>query len=303
MPLFIRRVVAALAAVLLTVTGLTVTAGSASAADPVTSSRTFPNGTITAAFSDTTFRAGDPFTVTVTVTNTGTTTQGVGYSFRGNDFGTPALFTLDSCDLPSSPSGSCDNPAPDLRVRFSSLPAGQSATATFHARVVPDAAPGSYNAFQTGTIGLVTSMTFSPAVTFTVQPPADADLGVTLTATAGPLLSSQINYAATVTNNGPGTAGASTTTVLLPTQTTSVTGLPAGCTYTTGTRTVTCDTGALANGASTTRSFTANFGLLSLGTLSATAARASSTPTDPNPANDTATRNCTVLTSLIITCP
>jgi hypothetical protein len=36
--------------------------------------------------------------------------------------------------------------------------------------------------------------------------------------------------------------------------------------------------------------------------LSATAVRAASTPTDPNPANDRATANCAVVTGLIILC-
>lgn len=89
----------------------------------------------------------------------------------------------------------------------------------------------------------------------------------------------------------------------LPAQTASVTGLPWDCTYAPATHTVTCDTGAIPDGASVTRTFTANLGLPSLGTLSATAARASSAPTDPNPANDTATASCTVLTGLVTTCP
>ncbi|MGW2477730.1 hypothetical protein [Streptomyces sp. NPDC001665] len=297
----IRRSVAAVSAALLCIAGMTALATSASASGPATSSDTFPNGTISAAYSDTTLSAGDPFTVTVTFTNTSTTPQGVGYIFR--DEGGSALFVYDSCDPPSSPAGSCGTAGTNVRATFAALPAGQSAVATIHAHVDPAVAAGTYDLFQSGTVGTSSRKDFDPGITFTVLPPATADLAVALTTTAGPLLSSQAHYTATVTNNGPGVVTASTTTVTLPTQTASITSLPWGCTYAPGTRTVTCDTGALANGATTSRAFTANFGLLSLGSLSATATRATSTPTDPNPANDTSTATCTVLTGLIITCP
>ena len=63
-----------------------------------------------------------------------------------------------------------------------------------------------------------------------------------------------------------------------------------------------CPIGALASGATTHARFTANFGLLSLGALNATATRTASAPNDPNAANDRATANCTAVTSLLITC-
>ncbi|GAA2114429.1 DUF11 domain-containing protein [Kitasatospora saccharophila] len=293
----LARPAALLLAAVLAVFGL---AAPAPAATPATSGDTFPNGTISAAYSDTDLPAGDAFTVAVTFTNTSATTQGFAYSFSARDGNDTGLFVLDSCD----PASACDTPTSSaVRVRPGDLAAGTSATVTVSAHVNPAAAAGTYDVFQSGTVGTSSRKDFSPDLAFTVRPPVAADLSVALAATAGPLLSSQITYTATVTNNGPGTATASTTTVALPTQTTSVTGLPATCTYNATTRTATCTTGALANGASTTASFTANLGLLSLGTLTATATRATSTPADPNPVNDTATRSCTVLTGLIITCP
>ncbi|MFB7945545.1 hypothetical protein ACFC6L_11530 [Kitasatospora phosalacinea] len=271
-------------------------AAPAPAATPATSSDTFPNGTISAAYSDTDLPAGDAFTVTFT--NTSATTQGFAYSFSARDGNDTVLFVLDSCDAASA----CDTPtASSVRVRPDDLAAGTGTTVTVNAHVNPAAAAGTYDVFQSGTVGTSSRKDFTPDVTFTVQPSATADLSVALATTAGALLSSQIGYTATVTNNGPGAVTASTA-IALPARTTSVTGLPATCTYNATTRTATCDTGALANGASTNASFTANLGLLSLGTLTATAARASSAPADPNPANDGATSTCTVLTSLIITC-
>ncbi|MFD7730509.1 hypothetical protein ACFV6F_09010 [Kitasatospora phosalacinea] len=275
-------------------------AAPAPAATPATSSDTFPNGTVSAAYSDTDLSAGDAFTVTVTFTNTSALTQDFGYSFSADDSNSASVFVLDSCNGTAS----CDSPGGSfVRIRQFGIAAGASAGVTAHVHVNPAATAGTYDVFQSGTVGTSSRKDFTPSLDFTVQPPAAADLSVALAATAGPLLSSQISYTATVTNNGPGAATASTTTVALPARTASVTGLPAACTYSTGTRTVTCDTGALANGASTNASFTANLGLLSLGTLTATATRTSSAPADPNPANDSATSTCTVLTSLIVACP
>ena len=59
---------------------------------------------------------------------------------------------------------------------------------------------------------------------------------------------------------------------------------------------------ALASGATVTRTFSADAGLLTLGSLVATAQRTASSPTDPNAANDRASRTCTALTSLIVRC-
>jgi hypothetical protein len=70
----------------------------------------------------------------------------------------------------------------------------------------------------------------------------------------------------------------------------------------TGSR-VTCTVGPLAAGASTTRTFTVPVGLLTVGLpYTVTATRTGSSPADPNTADDTATRTCTVVTSLVITC-
>jgi len=128
---------------------------------------------------------------------------------------------------------------------------------------------------------------------------AAADLGVALAATGVPgLLNGHINYTITITNNGPSALVAATITATLPTP---MTATSSDCTPASGL--VTCTLGALASGASTTRSFTAPIGLLTLGLpYAVTTTRTASTPVDLNPANDSATRTCTVVTSLIINC-
>lgn len=131
----------------------------------------------------------------------------------------------------------------------------------------------------------------------------EADIAVTLTARAPLLLAGAITYTLTATNNGPGALTSGTVTTKLPPHTTSVTGLPTGCTYTAATRTVTCTVPALAPTAGTQNTFRANLALLTVGIpLNATATRTASSPADPNPANDQAKARCNVVTGLLILC-
>lgn len=93
-----------------------------------------------------------------------------------------------------------------------------------------------------------------------------------------------------------------TVTTKLPAQTTGVTGLPADCAYDSTDKSVACTHTDIASGASVDNTFTARLGLLSLGSLPATSTRTTSSPVDPNAANDTASANCRVLTGLIVRC-
>ncbi|MEU3510478.1 hypothetical protein ABZ733_21755 [Streptomyces longwoodensis] len=84
--------------------------------------------------------------------------------------------------------------------------------------------------------------------------------------------------------------------------------LPAGATATSGSCTaagsrVTCTVGALAPGATDTRTFAVPLGALTVGLpYTVTVQRTASSPADPDPSDDTASRTCTVITSLIVTC-
>ena len=138
-------------------------------------------------------------------------------------------------------------------------------------------------------------------LTVTAPPPANADLGVDLTATAHGLLTSHINYDAAVTNNGPATATGVTITTQLPSAATGITS--STCTYTSSTDQVSCPISSIANGATTHATFRAYFGLLTIGLpLHATATRTASSPTDPNATNDSDTAYCYAITPLLIHC-
>jgi hypothetical protein len=75
-----------------------------------------------------------------------------------------------------------------------------------------------------------------------------------------------------------------------------------GCAHVGTTRTVNCDVASLASGASATAKFSVNGGLLALGSYTTTAVRTASSPADPNSANDSASKTCSALTGLIVTC-
>jgi len=131
--------------------------------------------------------------------------------------------------------------------------------------------------------------------------PVTADLRVAVTAQPHlGILVPYLTYTLTAHNTGPAGVTAATLTATLPPGA-SATNLSAGCT--TGPGTVTCTYGAIANGASASKSFRVPLHLLSLGHVSVSGTRTSSTPTDPNPANDTATATCTVISILLATCP
>jgi hypothetical protein len=128
-----------------------------------------------------------------------------------------------------------------------------------------------------------------------------ADLSVALTAASRTLLTDQIDYTLTVGDNGPANARSGTVVIQLPAQARSISNGGA-CTYDAATDRVTCPTGAIANGASRTIRFSAQYALsLGLG-LSSTARRTISAPDDPNPANDSASASCTVVAPVAILC-
>ncbi|HEY3477613.1 MAG TPA: IPT/TIG domain-containing protein, partial [Streptomyces sp.] len=128
---------------------------------------------------------------------------------------------------------------------------------------------------------------------------AAADAGVTLKATpVSGLLGGRIDYTVTVTDHGPSALTSATVTIPLsaPLRATS-----SDCSV--GANGVTCTVGPLADNAGAVRHFSVPVGLLSLNLpYSVTAIRTASAPVDLNSADDRATRTCTVLTSLLISC-
>jgi uncharacterized repeat protein (TIGR01451 family) len=162
---------------------------------------------------------------------------------------------------------------------------------------------GAYGGFQSGdnTNHATTATSSRLDLTVTAPPPANADLGVDLSATAHGLLTSHINYDAAVTNNGPATATGVTITTQLPSAATGISS--STCTYTSSTDQVSCPISSIANGATTHATFRAYFGLLTIGLpLHATATRTASSPTDPVATNDSDTAYCYAITPLLIHC-
>ncbi|MCZ4101427.1 IPT/TIG domain-containing protein [Streptomyces sp. H39-C1] len=155
-----------------------------------------------------------------------------------------------------------------------------------------------------GTVGTVDVRVTTAAGTSAVSAAdhftyAAADVSVALVAGPAPgLLGGKINYTLTVTNHGPSALTSAAVTAALPTPMTATSsdcGVSAGH--------INCTVGTLSSGAATTRHFTVPVGLLSLNLpYSVTATRTASAPVDLNSANNSATRTCTVITSLIISC-
>ncbi|MGW2545330.1 YVTN family beta-propeller repeat protein, partial [Kitasatospora sp. NPDC001574] len=134
---------------------------------------------------------------------------------------------------------------------------------------------------------------------FEYQAPA-ADLGVALAATPVPgLFGGRVDYTLTLTNNGPGQVTAATVTSSLPAGFGSYSG---DCAIVASK--LTCAlTQPLAVGASVTRHFTVQVGLLNLGrTFTVTTTRTAGAPVDTAPANDAAARTCRATLGLLISC-
>jgi YVTN family beta-propeller protein len=128
-----------------------------------------------------------------------------------------------------------------------------------------------------------------------------ADLSVKLTASPSGLLVHEVTFTATVKNNGP--APVSAATVKFSYANGFVSPSAPGCTVSAGSRTATCQIGALGNGASVTKSLKLTVGLLTIsGSMPVTVTRTASTPTDGNSANDSGTVTCSALTSILVSC-
>ncbi|MER5417886.1 hypothetical protein [Streptomyces virginiae] len=128
-----------------------------------------------------------------------------------------------------------------------------------------------------------------------------ADVAVSVAGT-GSLVTGVLTVTTTVGNSGPDAATGVVTTTQLPPSTTTVTGMPAGCTWTSATRVVTCTISTLNAGSTVTRAYRAHISPLAFGSLPLATSRTASVPQDPNPTNDHGTDTCNALTGLMITC-
>lgn len=177
---------------------------------------------------------------------------------------------------------------------------GGTRTVTFTLRLKETAAPGEFT-LRHQFVGDNYAFTSTDGPVITIgQPTTLADVKVALAASGHGGLSARIDYTLTVTNSGPSAASGIRVVATYPSGTSLASAT--GCVRVGTTRTLNCDVASLASGASATAKFSVNGGLLALGSYTATAVRTASSPTDPNSANDSASKTCSALTGLIVSC-
>lgn len=249
--------------------------------------------------STTTVVPGQTFTVTQTIHNDRDFT--VTFA-KGAIYGNPTAITdvVDVVSCTNTTAVGCFQAGSSYRAAFGDLEAGGTKTTVWTLKVKDTAAPGQFT-LQHQFVGdnYAFDILDGPVITI-ANPATQADVKVGLAATGHGGLNARIDYTVTVTNNGP--AAASGIRVVA----TYASGLSyesgTGCAHVGTTRNVNCDVASLAPGASATAKFSVNGGLLALGSYTTTAVRTASSPADPNGANDSASKTCSALTGLIVTC-
>jgi uncharacterized repeat protein (TIGR01451 family) len=251
-----------------------------------------------ATVSPSTVAQGENFVVSVELfNNRDFTVTAAKAAIYGSEIPIVDVADLVSCTGTTAPCGPLGS---SFRGPVGDLAPGETRTVEFTLRVKDTASPGNLTLrHQFVGDNYAFDVTDGPVLTITGTPQA-ADVAVALNASASGLLTSRITYTITVTNDGPSVATGVRVTANY------AAGLSYGsssdCSRVSGTRTVNCDVSSLAPGASRTLRFTTNAGLLALGSFTTTAQRTQSTPADPNPANDNASRSCSALTSLLVSC-
>ncbi|TDW90911.1 putative repeat protein (TIGR01451 family) [Kribbella pratensis] len=240
---------------------------------------------------------GETITATQTVTNIGGFTlvnaQAAMYAL---DQSLTDWFQLVSCSGATTNCFVADGQ--NFRAALGDLPAGESRTVVWTLRVRDDTRTDPFRMrIQLRADNYAFDILDGPRVDIV---PGAADIAVTLNASVRSGLVPRITYTVTIKNNGPGAATGVRVLGTVPSNLTYAAG--GTCTRVGTTRTANCDVASLDSGASTTRTFAGDAGVLTIGTLQATAARTASSPDDPVATNDKATRTCTALTGLIVRC-
>jgi uncharacterized repeat protein (TIGR01451 family) len=249
--------------------------------------------------STTTVLPGQTFTIAETVHNDRDFT----ISFaKAALYGTPTAITdiVDVVSCTNTTAVGCFQAGSSYRAAFGDLEAGGTKTTLWTLRVKDTAAPGQFT-LQHQFVGDNYSFdTYDGPVITIGNPATNADVKVALAASGRGGLNARIDYTLTVTNSGPSTATGIRVVATYPSGLSF--GSATGCTRVGSTRTLNCDVASLASGASATAKFSVNGGLLALGSYTATAVRTASSPADPTSANDSASKTCSALTGLIVTC-
>lgn len=249
--------------------------------------------------SSTTVAAGETFTIDFNGT-ADTPRSGAGENFYAGSTSLGSLdafTTIESCTGNTAPCVEVEGYGP--RVPLGDLDGGESFSGSITLRIDPETPAGTfvlrYQLYADG--GEATAD--GPTITVT-NTPAEADLEVRLTAQPQfGILVPHLSYTLTTRNHGPDAATGVTLTATLPAGKTA-TGLSTGCTSAPGT--VTCTYESIADGADAVSTFRLPIGLLDIGSVNVTAARTSSSPDDPNTANDSDGTTCAVLSIALADC-
>ena len=242
---------------------------------------------------------GQTFTVTQTIHNDRDFT--VTFA-KGAIYGTPTAIVdvVDVVSCTNTTAVGCFQAGSSYRAAFGDLEAGGTRTTVWTLRVKDTAAPGQFT-LQHQFVGDNYAFDILDGPVITVGSPATfADVKVGLAATGHGGLNARIDYTVTVTNLGPSAASGIRVVATYASGLSYASGT--GCARVGTTRNVNCDVASLASGASATAKFSVNGGLLALGSYTTTAVRTASSPEDPTSANDSASKTCSALTGLIVTC-
>ncbi|AEK39861.1 hypothetical protein AMES_1342 [Amycolatopsis mediterranei S699] len=249
--------------------------------------------------SPTTVVPGQTFTITQTIHNpTDFTVTFAKAAIYGSP--TPITDVVDVVSCTNTTAVGCFQAGSSYRAAFGDLEAGGTRTTVWTLRVKDTAALGSFTLQHQFVGDNYAFETLDGPVITVAEPVTQADVKVALGATGHGGLNARIDYTVTVTNTGPSAATGIRVVAAYPAGLSFASG--SGCVRVGTTRTVNCDVASLASGASATPKFSVNGGLLALGSYTTTATRTASSPADPNPANDSASKTCSALTGLIVTC-
>jgi uncharacterized repeat protein (TIGR01451 family) len=239
--------------------------------------------------------AGTTMTYNITVTNNGPSDAA---SVTMADT-LPPNTTFVSETQPTGPAFICSNPSVGgtgtVSCSIAALTAGTTATFTITVQIALAApiGPSSNTATVTSTSDPNSGNDSSTAVTQIAA--ALADLSITKAPTTAPPYGTgmPVTYTIVVTNSGPNPATSVTVTDVLPAGTTFQSSTPPGACS--GTTTITCNAGTLANGATATFTITITLPPTAGPVVNTATVSASPLTPDPNLGNNTATSTITVI--------
>jgi len=210
----------------------------------------------------------------------------------------PPNTTFVSESQPTGPAFICNNPAPGgtgtVSCSIAALTLGTTATFTITVQISPAAPVGPSSNTATVSSASDPNAGNNSSTAVTAVGAALADLSITKTPSAGPYGTGlPVTWTIVVTNTGPNAAASVTVTDVLPAGTTYQSSTPSGACS--GTTTITCNAGTLANGGTATFTITAALPATP-GPISNTATvSASALNPDPNLGNNTATSTITII--------